>query len=145
MTEHMCKNCGRSFLRWNNLQTTCPKCQYNKQKAPQKPIKKMGKKAKEWATVRADWFREHPADSYECYLCGKYLSVDETTLDHVIPRSNAKNYSNRNEHSNLQPCCYACNGLKGSRRIEHIRWLQSSCALPWQWGAGGLQAKYLNN
>lgn len=118
MIEHMCKDCGSSFQRWNTAQTMCPKCQYNKYAKPAKPIKKMGKKAKEWASVRAKWFKDHEADMYQCYLCKKLLPVNETTLDHVIPRSNAKNYANRNDETNLKPCCWNCNSAKGSRHLN---------------------------
>lgn len=57
------------------------------------------------------------ADYYNCYICGKYLTPLETTLDHVIPRSNFRNYANRHDYSNLKPCCATCNTEKGSKHL----------------------------
>lgn len=76
-------------------------------------LKSYGKWAKRWAKTRSQWFIENPADNYTCYLCGKYLNPEETTLDHVIPRSRAPEL--RYVMSNLRPCCMTCNSIKGSK------------------------------
>lgn len=79
---------------------------------PKKPIKKRGKVANEWDKARAKWFRENPYDNFICYICGKYMTRQETTLDHVIPRSRAPHL--RYAQENLQTCCWSCNNSKGS-------------------------------
>ena len=82
-------------------------------------ITKHGKVAQTWWNVRRKWFDDNKADNYTCYLCGKWLTPAETTLDHVVPRSH--DASLRYETSNLRPCCYTCNGLKGSKSLENYK------------------------
>lgn len=41
----------------------------------------------------------------------------ETTLDHVKSRSSRPDL--RYEFSNLKPCCFTCNTLKGSKSVEN--------------------------
>lgn len=82
----------------------------------QKKLKKRGKQHVNWMRTRRQWFIENLAESYECYLCGRYLEPYETTLDHVIPRSRAPHL--RYEMSNLKPCCWSCNTEKGSKVYE---------------------------
>jgi len=81
--------------------------------------KRRSKAIKLWRITRRQWFIDHAQESYECYLCGKYLTPIETTLDHVKPRSG--NPSLRYEHENLQPCCWSCNTQKGSMSLEQYR------------------------
>lgn len=76
-------------------------------------IDKHGKQSKTWWNTRRRWFDEHKQDHYICYICGKWMTPAETTLDHVIPRSNRPDL--RHEFSNLQPCCWHCNVAKGSK------------------------------
>lgn len=78
-----------------------------------KSLKKRGKQYINWVRTRREWFINNPAESYICYLCGKYLLPNETTLDHVLPRS--RNPELRYKFSNLKPCCYDCNIKKGSK------------------------------
>lgn len=72
--------------------------------------------ANAWAERRKRWIAEHPTQTgtWSCYLCGAALTIDALTLDHIIPRSNARNYANRDDDSNLEPCCWTCNSKKGS-------------------------------
>lgn len=46
------------------------------------------------------------------------MTKNQTTLDHVIPRSREPN--KRFDMSNLKPCCYLHNLLKASRTIEQF-------------------------
>lgn len=100
---------------------TCQVCgkraysDYCVQHKPRKPIPQQGKHAKKWQDTRKQWFRENPAKQYVCYLCGKLLNKEETTLDHIKPRSG--NPELRYEFSNLKPCCWSCNASKGSKRL----------------------------
>jgi len=118
MILRMCKTCGNSFQQFNTAQTICNLCAYNKYTKPRKPIKRMGKQAKKWSETRARWFKKNKADGYTCYICGKFLTIDETTLDHVIPRS--KRPDLRHEFYNLRPCCWTCNSKKGSKSLDNV-------------------------
>lgn len=121
--QRMCKNCGKSIIVWSTAQTRCPKCQQARSKAkPPKPIKKAGKKYNDWRKYRKGWLETNkPNDDgfYECYICGKWLIPKETTLDHVIPRSNRPDLSY--DESNIRPCCFTCNTAKGSKSIDIVR------------------------
>lgn len=83
---------------------------------PRKRINQRGKVAKQWTETRNQWFIDNPAEFYVCYLCKKLIPKNETTLDHKIPRSRSP--SLRFDPSNLAPCCWTCNGAKGSRVIS---------------------------
>lgn len=78
-----------------------------------KPLRRLGKIGKKWLQFRAQWFIDNPADYYICYICGDRLTRRETTLDHVIPRSNRPDL--RFDPSNIEPCCWRCNAEKGSK------------------------------
>lgn len=125
MIEKMCKNCGSSYVQWNSLQKHCQKCAYNLYAKPKKQITRWGKKSKEWMEKRHEWIKAHPPINgyWECYLkispmCLGQVDIDQLTVDHVIPKSNAQNYSNRNDDSNLKPACVFCNNMKGSKSLE---------------------------
>lgn len=83
---------------------------------PRKAIKQKGKQALKWQEVRASWIARY-GTNHTCYICHKKLDKTTLTLDHVIPRSNARNYANRHDDSNLKPSCWVCNGLKGSSHL----------------------------
>lgn len=79
-------------------------------------------KDKKWKAYRRQWFINNPPNwegFYECYLCGKWNYPKETTLDHVIPRSNTPNLSF--DESNIKPACWSCNTLKGSQSVENYK------------------------
>lgn len=50
-------------------------------------------------------------DNFECQYCGKAMASRESTLDHVIPRSQG----GRSSWDNLVCCCPTCNRKKGGR------------------------------
>lgn len=52
----------------------------------------------------------HTISRLECAYCGIHLSVDEATLDHVVPKAKGGDHSKRN----LVPSCEKCNGRKKS-------------------------------
>lgn len=68
---------------------------------PQKPIKTKGI-AKRYVILRASEFK--------CHYCGTKLTMDDLTIDHVIPRANGGG----NENENLVASCQECNQLKGT-------------------------------
>lgn len=45
-----------------------------------------------------------------CQLCGRRITFDDATVDHIIPKA----MGGTNEISNLQIACWSCNQLKGS-------------------------------
>lgn len=78
----------------------------------------MSKKSNEWLRIRKQWLKDNPPNHegyYMCYICGRWIAASVITIDHVIPRSNANNYANRHDVSNLRPCCWSCNNKKGSK------------------------------
>lgn len=50
---------------------------------------------------------------YICFYCRKKLSIEDATLDHIIPRS-----VQRRVPDNLRPCCYHCNMAKNNLSLE---------------------------
>lgn len=114
-TKPLCKLCGSPW----HYKTFCL-LNTKKAIAKRNPIQTVGKETKKWIATRVIWFKENwPNDQgfYICYLCGKWLDQKETTLDHVIPRSHDPKL--RYELSNLKPCCFTCNSLKGSQSLDH--------------------------
>lgn len=120
MIERLCKNCGKSFHRYNSFQTICGLCVYNKNTKPRKPLKKIGPITKKWIEARNTWIQNNPADIYTCYICRNItITLDELTLDHVKSRSRYPEL--RFEQSNLKPCCRKCNEIKGSRDLSEMK------------------------
>lgn len=63
-------------------------------------------------------------DQFTCQYCGRRLSKEQLTIDHVIPVSRYKKlgYTGRiNSLSNVVACCYPCNIRKGNYTCEEIR------------------------
>jgi 5-methylcytosine-specific restriction endonuclease McrA len=56
--------------------------------------------------------------TWHCYLCGRPLTIETLTLDHVKSRS--RHPELRYELSNLRPACWACNTAKSSRDITEL-------------------------
>ncbi len=52
-----------------------------------------------------------------CAYCGKKVSLDEITRDHVKPKSKG----GRNTVENILPSCKKCNGTKGDKSLEEFR------------------------
>jgi 5-methylcytosine-specific restriction endonuclease McrA len=84
---------------------------------PYKPKKKLtnGPVFTRWSNCKAEWFKLYAAEFYTCHYCGQRMTKQETTLDHKISRSRAPQL--RYDFANLVPCCWICNGLKGS--LDH--------------------------
>lgn len=51
-----------------------------------------------------------------CYLCGQPLSIDDVTIDHVIPKS----LGGSNEHHNKLPAHSVCNKMKSNMTYEQF-------------------------
>lgn len=56
-------------------------------------------------------------DNYTCQYCGKEMSNDSATIDHVIPKSkfNGEKY---NTWKNLVACCKSCNNKKDDKTLK---------------------------
>lgn len=104
-------------------------CYTNPRKALKRtPVKRVGKKTKQWYMTRATWIRKNPppveGTYWICYLrihpwCPVRLDIKHLTLDHVVSRTrDAKLIFNQN---NLKPACIYCNGEKGSRSLDEIK------------------------
>jgi len=50
-------------------------------------------------------------DDHKCQYCGKRLTPDELTWDHVLPRA----HGGKTEWKNVVTCCVKCNRKKGGR------------------------------
>lgn len=50
-------------------------------------------------------------DDHKCRYCGKRLTTDELTWDHVLPRARG----GKTEWENVVTCCIKCNRKKGGR------------------------------
>lgn len=127
MVEHICKECGTSFVRFMTTQTRCQKCTYNRYAKPRKPIKRIGKVTKKWIETRHEWIKQNPADKngyWYCYLkypgiCIGRMDIDQLTLDHKKSRSSRPDL--RFDLANLAPACVYCNNQKGSASHETDR------------------------
>ncbi len=51
-----------------------------------------------------------------CYLCGQPLSLDDVTLDHIVPKS----LGGGNEHINKLPTHSVCNRMKADMTYEQF-------------------------
>lgn len=81
--------------------------------------------------------RIHSRDNERCVYCGIELSLDEMTIDHVVPvttllNSNAPNIGqpkkgkkrHRGElrdYNNMVCCCKSCNNLKNHSTLDGFR------------------------
>jgi len=55
--------------------------------------------------------------NWTCQLCGKQLSPQDVTMDHIVPISRG----GTNDLYNLQPLCMSCNAKKGARTMEEAK------------------------
>ena len=62
-------------------------------------------------------FRNYIFESWnwECAYCGKKLTPDTATIDHILP----KHKGGHNVRSNMACCCSSCNRSKGSSLVEN--------------------------
>ncbi len=72
------------------------------------------------------WDKEHPSASKamrkriiqmygrKCFACGRELTIDEITIDHIVARSRG----GTGDQVNLQVLCEKCNNVKGDTLVE---------------------------
>jgi 5-methylcytosine-specific restriction endonuclease McrA len=53
---------------------------------------------------------------WHCRVCGKELTKDTVTIDHIVPVSRG----GTNDIENLQPMCHSCNSRKGNRPMNYV-------------------------
>jgi 5-methylcytosine-specific restriction endonuclease McrA len=61
--------------------------------------------------------RIYMRDKFRCQYCGEKKSVDELTLDHILPRSRGGD----NSPLNIVTACLKCNNRKSNRTPEEAR------------------------
>lgn len=118
MIENLCAECGRSFPRYSTFQRKCNLCSYNSL-SNKRPIKRMGKVAKQWSVIRNQWIKRNPPSHngyYKCYYCQLPVHIDEVQVDHK--QSRTRHPELRYELSNLVPTCAFDNIQKGSMGVE---------------------------
>jgi 5-methylcytosine-specific restriction endonuclease McrA len=71
---------------------------------------KVKKKAQNNGKRRRRMLRRHPF----CRYCGCHVNDENSTLDHVIPRSKG----GHNGMSNVVLCCLNCNARKGDKDVS---------------------------
>ncbi len=90
-----------------------------KEKTPPKPLKRIGKVAKNWNSVRKEYLSKRLPDHtgyWICDDCNRY--TDSPDVDHRIKRSVAPHL--RYEFSNLQLLCRPCHQRKDNGIISSI-------------------------
>lgn len=85
---------------------------------------------------RKNYFENNPPHlfgKYFCAYCGRLLTQDEVTIDHIYPvavvkknlelqkRLKKKGYSGVNDTRNLVQACWTCNSIKGKKVGKWIR------------------------
>lgn len=70
--------------------------------------------------TRNEWIQLNATkdNKWVCYICGIRLNIENLTLDHKLARSRRPDL--RYDHSNLAPCCFACNTRKGSKNLDEL-------------------------
>src|SRR5690606_38825750 len=53
-------------------------------------------------------------DDFQCQYCGKVLSPNQLTYDHVIPKSKFRNKDKQTCWTNIVTCCVECNKKKAN-------------------------------
>jgi len=81
-------------------------------------VRQIGKIGRRWREFRKEWLRNNPPP-YQCGICGRYVSEEDVVLDHIISRSRRPDL--RFDVENIQPSCYTCNTIKGSRSMDELR------------------------
>ena len=49
-------------------------------------------------------------------MCGDKISIDDMTIDHVVPKSEGGG----NNTTNARCCCFTCNQMKGSMDLDEF-------------------------
>ena len=65
-------------------------------------------------TIRCNKKNLFYRDSGICQYCSIHLSLDESTIDHVVPKSK----NGKHEWTNVVISCYKCNQKKGNKLLE---------------------------
>lgn len=126
-TGHFSYACYKNPKRKTALAVRKPLQRSTKPIKQNKPLKQFGKVAKQWAVTRATWIRKNPppieGKYWLCYLrispqCPVRIELAQLTLDHVVSRS--RDPSKRFSLDNLQPACWYCNTIKGSKSLDQV-------------------------
>lgn len=81
----------------------------------ERALKKEKAKARELRN--SQWWKRKLAKG-ECYYCGNHFSVDELTMDHVVPISRG----GKSSKGNLVTACKDCNNKK--KNMLTMEWIE---------------------
>lgn len=120
MKQKACKYCGgENHPSW--------KC-FDKPRIPLKnnQLKHRAGVDPKWIETRHEWIHKHPPidGGYSCHYCRKFITLDQLTLDHKIPKSGL-GITYKYQLDNLVPSCYPCNIKKGS--IHYDNYIKDNC------------------
>lgn len=65
---------------------------------------------------RDAFYAKCDALGWRCQICGRKLTRDTVTIDHIVPLAR----HGRNNIENLQPLCRSCNSRKGTRSMKNL-------------------------
>lgn len=119
----VCKICG-SYWHYQSFCSRKPQTQINRNKLGK--IRPRNKTVQREREFKNQYLQDNPPDQwgyYLCYLqihplCPKRLTVEQMTLEHIIPAGRGEKY--KYDPKNIKPACAFCNGLKGSRTLEAL-------------------------
>jgi len=77
-----------------------------------KPRKKRRKRSNRLRRIRLKKLGEHP----RCHYCRRPVSENDSSLDHVIPRSKGGS----SDEANLVLACVECNNAKGGKDVDEF-------------------------
>lgn len=117
-----CKHCGSD----QHASLMCFQRPRKPLQSKRKLLNRVGPVTARWIETRHQWIAAHvtATGTWNCYLCGRELTLDTLTLDHIKSRS--RHPELRFDLTNLAPCCIGCNTRKGSKDLEELYAQESS-------------------
>jgi 5-methylcytosine-specific restriction endonuclease McrA len=94
--------CNRQWFKSPNGKAYCAKANHERRALGYLDIKSFHAKCVEFG--------------WHCQICGKELTKDTVTIDHIVPISKG----GTNAIENLQPLCERCNSKKGNRSMSAV-------------------------